>query len=90
MVYGSTCFKDVIGFDLQFTMAIMMTFAVCNHPSNSNLNPMVTLSFCLRHTKRYQIQLLYIYFKAQFTGAFLGVLTAYMLNGVYRGPLIPK
>lgn len=54
MVYGSTCFNNSIGFDLQFTAAIMMTFAVCNHPSNSNLNPMVTLSFCLRHTKRYQ------------------------------------
>lgn len=54
MVYGSTCFKEQYGFDLQFTVAIMMTFAVCNHPSNSNLNPMVTLSFCLRNTKRYQ------------------------------------
>ncbi len=68
----------------------MMSFAVCNHPSNSNLNPMVTLSFCLRNTKRYQPFLLWIYIKAQFIGAFLGVLTTFILNGVYRGPLVPK
>ena len=89
MVYGSTCFKDAIGFDLQFTAAIMMTFAVCNHPSNSNLNPMVTLAFCLRHTKRYQIDMFYYYIKAQFTGAFIGVITANILNGVYRAPMVP-
>jgi glycerol uptake facilitator-like aquaporin len=89
MVYGSTCFNQTIGFDLQFTFAIMMTFAVCNHPSNSNLNPMVTLAFCLRHTKRYQLQLLPMYLKAQFIGAFLGVITANILNGVYRSPMVP-
>lgn len=89
MVYGSTCFKEQFGFDLQFTAAIMMTFAICNHPSNSNLNPMVTLSFCLRNTKKYQAQLFWIYFKAQFLGAFLGVITTFILNGRYRGPVIP-
>jgi hypothetical protein len=51
---------------------------------------MVTLSFCLRNTKRYQPFLFWIYFKAQFLGAFLGVITTFILNGVYRGPLVPK
>ena len=90
MVYGSTCFKEQYGFDLQFTASIMMTYVTCNHQSNSNLNPMVTLSFCFRNTKRYQPFLLWVYIKAQFIGAFLGVITTYILNGVYRGPLVPK
>jgi glycerol uptake facilitator-like aquaporin len=71
-------------------VAFMMGIIMCNHPSNSNLNPMVTLSFCLRNTKRYQTQLMWIYFKAQFTGAFIGIILTYMLNDVYRFPLIPQ
>jgi len=86
MVYGSTCFKEQYGFDYQFSVAFMMAIVMCNHPSNSNLNPMVTLSFCLRNTKRYQLQLLWIYFKAQFIGAFSAIVLTYMMNGVYRFP----
>jgi glycerol uptake facilitator-like aquaporin len=90
MVYGSTCFKEQYGFDYQFTVAFMLAIVMCNHPSNSNLNPMVTLSFCLRNTKRYQLQLLWIYFKAQFIGAFSAIVLTYMINGVYRFPFGPK
>lgn len=89
MVYGSTCFKEQFGFDLQFMASCMMTFAICNHPSNSNLNPMVTLAFCLRNTKRYQWVLLGVYWKAQMTGALIGVVSTFILNGRYRGPLVP-
>ncbi len=67
----------------------MMTFVVCNHPSNSNSNPMITLSFCLRNTKRYQAKLLWVYIKAQFLGAFLGVILAFVLNIRYRSPFVP-
>lgn len=89
MCFGSTVHGPNIGFDLQFAMAMMMAFAFCNHPSNSNLNLMVTLSFCLRHTKRYQAPLFWVYMKAQFIGAFLGIAGTYALNGIYRYPFIP-
>jgi glycerol uptake facilitator-like aquaporin len=89
MVYGSTLYKDQFGFDFEFMLAFLMGIIMCNNPSNSNLNPMVTLSFCLRNTRRYQLQLMWIYFKAQFCGAFIAVVLTYLLNGVYRYPFAP-
>lgn len=89
-VFGTCCFKEATGINLHFTLSIIMTFVMCNHPSNSNINPCVTLSFCGRHTKRYQPSLLWLYFKAQFCGAFAAYSLAYLLNGSTRPPLEPQ
>ena len=88
-MFGANGAKEYTGVDLHFVVSIFMTFVMCNHPSNSNLNPAVTLGLCLRHTKRYQRMLFWLYCKSQFCGAFAANVLAYLLNGVYRPPLQP-
>ena len=54
MVYGSNTNKYLPA-TLHFVMSLMMAFVFSTIPCNANFNPAVTLAFCLRTTKRYQI-----------------------------------
>ena len=90
MVFGANSFKSYINTDFHFVVAIVMAFVMTASGSNGNLNPALTLGFCLRNSDRYPKHLFWLYFKAQVCGAFAAYFALYMLNDYYQAPLAPS
>lgn len=91
-IYASSCSKLNTGVDLHFFVGIMMAIPICAKQTGANLNPAVTYSMTFKNaTPKFSYYfLLYIYVKAQIAGAVLSMITAVMLNDVYRSPLYPE
>jgi glycerol uptake facilitator-like aquaporin len=78
------------GVDLAFFVGIMMAIPICARQTGANLNPAVSYSMALKNEGPSTYTLLWIYIKAQVTGAILSMILALALNDVHRSPLYPS
>ena len=71
--FGYLCAITCVGNDMQAAGMLLVSIGVCGSLCGANINPVITLSNCLKKESKYKPKMMLCYLPAQLLGAFAAI-----------------